>query len=84
MSILFNASCAGKGRDFSCAGVHVRPGDRARAFDLLRKAGNINGLCIAIPHTIDAVPLVDRLTEAGCASAPSQHGPAEAADRTAR
>ncbi|MBB3772772.1 shikimate dehydrogenase [Angulomicrobium tetraedrale] len=63
--IMFNDYFAAKGHDFSCAGLHVLPADLAATFDLVRKVDNIKGLCITIPHKIDAVPLVDRLTEAG-------------------
>ncbi|WP_142781830.1 shikimate dehydrogenase [Agrobacterium sp. T29] len=63
--IMFNGYFAAKGHNFCCTGLHVQPGDLAETFALVRKIDNIKGLCITIPHKIDAVPLVDRLTEAG-------------------
>lgn len=63
--ILFNEYFASKGRDFCCAGLHVKPADLKAAFDMVRKIDNIKGLCVTIPHKIEAVTLVDRLTDAG-------------------
>jgi len=63
--ILFNDYFASKGRDYCCAGWHVQPDDLARTMDFVRRVDNIKGLCITIPHKINAVPLVDRLTDAG-------------------
>lgn len=63
--VLFNEYFAARGHDFCCAGLHVRPGDLSEAFTFLRKVDNVKGMCITIPHKIDAVPLVDRLTKAG-------------------
>jgi len=63
--IMFNDYFASKGHNFSCAGLHVLPDDQAATFELVRKTDNIKGLCITIPHKINAVPLVDRLTDVG-------------------
>lgn len=63
--IMFNDYFASKGHNFSCAGLHVLPGDLATIIELVRKTDNIKGLCITVPHKIDVVPLLDRLTEAG-------------------
>lgn len=63
--IMFNDYFASKGHNFSCAGLHVQPDDLAATFELVRKTDNIKGLCITIPHKINAVPLVDRLTDVG-------------------
>ncbi len=61
---LFTDYHTGKGHDFSAAALHVRSGELAGALDTVRRCDNIKGLCITIPHKIDAVPMMDQLTEA--------------------
>lgn len=61
---LLNAAFAEMQRDLVLVPLHVRPGDLAHMLDTVRKADNMAGTGITIPHKIAARDLVDHLTEA--------------------
>lgn len=61
---VLNAAWAAEGRDIVAVPLHVRPADLADALAMIRRAPNVAGTGITIPHKIAAAGLVDRLTEA--------------------
>lgn len=61
---VLNAAWARALRDLVTVPLHVRPADLPHALEMIRRAPNVAGTGITIPHKIAAAGLVDRLTEA--------------------
>ena len=61
---VLNAAWEAAGRDLVTVPLHVRSADLPHMLDMLRKAANLAGTGITIPHKIAAMGLVEHLTEA--------------------
>lgn len=61
---VLNAEWQSAGRDLVTVPLHVRSADLPHMLDTLRRAPNVAGTGITIPHKIAALALVDHLTDA--------------------
>ncbi|MEP3326194.1 MAG: shikimate dehydrogenase [Nitratireductor sp.] len=63
-TLVLNAAWAAEARDLVTVPLQVRAADLSHMLDTVRRAPNVAGTGITIPHKIAAVGLVDHLTDA--------------------